>query len=473
MTNYSFAATSSAISGVRVVSTDRTDRQVSGGSVLADLVSPLLADAGRAFETPWPVDFTNLEDYTSAQILDMLITASPEIAKMRWDFLRMCNSGWNWRVTSENPLRERRAKTAVLEFFARLTENYGAVDIVWNQFFISAFTRGAFFVELVLDLDRRTPIDLVVIDPKVARFRRVVHPKRGKVWQVGYYNSGVWVALDYPTIRFVPIDATPDSPLGGSLITPALFPAAFLLQMLSDIRRVVGQQGYPRIDLVIKLENLLAAMPREYEGDVAKIAEWVEAAIAEVQTVYESLSPDDAYIHTDVVEVHSSGSAFNAQGLGVFDEIIGVVERMMTRGGKTMPLLMGTNDSSTEGSSNRQWEIFLAGIRSVQNLAESVIAYFLELMLRAQGLQATVTINFDELRASEQLRLAQAMQMETVVWKMWYDYGWASQDEAARAMVGHDAVLPAPLSDSNPKLSPQPDLDDSPLPPREEGYDAS
>lgn len=431
---------------------------------LAGARARLTEDAGTGqglFESFWSVaarpdrevdwraldlDSRTLDRIGTADLVQMMADLSPEISGALWQFIRFCNPGWE--ATALKPGTETPDATGQAqldELLALMTRQHGAADVVWNMLFTTAFLRGAFFAELVLDERGRLPVDLVAIDPHAAEFRQRDDPVRGIVWQLGQRQDNKWVALDAKTIGYVPVDPAPgDAPYGRSLVTPAIFSALFLLSLLHDLRRVVAQQGYPRLDIEVQLDQLAQTIPDEIEGDEEKEAAWVRRALDEIAAVYGGLEPDDAYVHTDVVKVNRPVGTVDASSLGAVDSLIRAVERMATRGLKTIPLLMGSNEAVSETHANRQWEIHVAGIKALQHLAEQLIERLLTVALQAQGLRSVVRFRFAELRASEELRDAQtdAQKIENAMKK--YLAGWVSQDEASLEATGHAADLPQP-----------------------------
>lgn len=391
------------------------------------------------------LDSKTLDRISTSELLSLLADVSPEISRALWDFLRFCNPGWEVTVTrpgSEN--EDTRGKALLDDFIAELNDYHGSIDIVFGRLFFGAFMRGAFFGELILDETGRLPIDLATPDPSTARFKRIADEVRGSRWQLGQWQRGQWIPLEYPTIRYIPIDPAPGKPYGRPPVAPAVFTSLFLIGMLHDLRRVVQQQGYPRLDLGITLETLKNAMPMEVQSDPEKYREWVNATIDEVQTAYAKLEPDDAFIHTDAVVVNRPVGTVDSDSLGAIDGLIKGLERMVTRALKTMPLLMGSNEGVAESHANRQWEIHAAGIKSFQHLAETMLERFFTLALQVQGVQADVSFRFAELRASEMLRDAQTETMQIANERAKYQAGWTSQDEGALAITGHKADEPEP-----------------------------
>lgn len=412
------------------------------------------------FEDAWHVLHANralLESLPPARLLEVLTDLSPEVSRAYWDFHRMCNPGWEataQRVSAagkETP--HIRGQAATDAFLDKLDDLYGSVDVVFGRLFMSAFLRGAEFAELVLDEAGRMPVDLVTPDPITVRFRRVEDAQRGPVWQPGQWQDGQFVALDRPTVRYLPIDPFPDSPYGRPLAAPALFVSLFLLAMMHDIRRVVQQQGYPRLDISLDTEKLATILdaysddPTAYDAELSRI-------LQEVIDAYADLEPDDAYVHTDVETVNKPVGAVDASSLGAIEGLIAALERMVTRALKSMPIMMGLSESNTETQANRQWEIYAAGIQSIQHYTETVLERLLTLALEAQGIQAKVKFRFAQMRAAEALRDAQteAMQIANAAAKR--DQGWWTQDQASEEITGEPAAGPAPsaVAAANPDI---------------------
>lgn len=380
-----------------------------------------------------------------AQLLEILADLSPEVSRALWDFLRMCNPGYSYKVTRPgSDTEDARGKAATDAFVNALNDKYGTFDVVIGRLFTGAFMRGALCSELVLDQRGRMPLDLATPDPVSIRFRKRTDPMFGDQWQPGQWQDCDFVPLDIPTFRYVPIDPMMASPYGRPLAAPALFTSLFLLGMLHDLRRVIQQQGYPRIDLSVDVKQLLEAAPH-LAANPEQFNNFVADLVSEVESVYSELQPDDAYIHTSNVAVNRPVGAVDASSLGGIDAVITALERMAVRALKTMPLMMGITESVGDVQSNRQWEVFAAGIKSIQHYAETMLGRLFTLALEAQGIQATVTFTFAELRAAERLRDAQTEAMEIANAIAKRDQGWQTQDEASITITGTPAVADAPV----------------------------
>lgn len=410
------------------------------------------------YETNWQLINLQSKDFDQinpAFLLEAMLDLSPEISRAAWDFLRLMNPGYTLSVTRPGSDAEYvEAQAAIESFIDELSDLHGSFDIVLGRMHLSSFMRGALCAELVLDRRGRMPVDLATPDPNSIRFRKRIDTERGEVWQPGQWQENNFVPLDIPTFRYMPIDPLPASPYGRPMAAPALFTAIFLLGVMHDLRRVIQQQGYPRIDLAIDVQQILESAPH-LASDTAAFDAWVADLVQQVSTVYSALEPDDAYIHTSNVAVNRPVGAGGQSSLGGIDAIITALERMAARSLKTMPLMLGITDSVGDVQSNRQWEIFVAGIKSIQHYSETILDRLLTLALEAQGIQATVEFRFAEIRDAERLRDAQAEAMEIANEKEKRNQGWQTQDEASEAITGSPAVEDAPTM-----MQPQPAPED-------------
>jgi hypothetical protein len=402
------------------------------------------------------LDDDSLHRMNPIRLIQILADLSPDVSRALWDFLRLCNPGYCITVLNKKGgLPDPVGQQMLEDFLDQLTDTYGSVDVVIGRLFMSAFTRGAIMAELVLDLDARTMVDLVTPDPASVRFIRSEDEVRGVVWQLAQWqnrpdpemHAGVagYVPLDWPTIRYVPIDPFPGVPYGRAIAAPAMFSTLFLLGMLHDLRRVIAQQGYPRIDISLDMEKIKASMPEEILHAPKKYKAWINDTLKEVQTAYARLKPSSTFVHTDVLTVNKPVGTVDTSSLGAIDGLIQALERMSTRALKTMPFMMASTQTTTETLANREWEVQTAGIRSIQKLAQKMLERLFKLGLQAQGHAAYVSWEFDQLRATEAMSLAQTKAIEISneinMWAM----GVNDLDTLAQNLGGHDAVLAEPL----------------------------
>jgi hypothetical protein len=386
------------------------------------------------------LDSKTLDALAPEKLTRLLADLSPEVSAALYFFLRMCNPGYEIAVTYPNSERpHKRGETAVAALGKRMDEQHGSFNLTFTKLFFGQFIRGAAAAELIIGRNGRTAVDIATPDPISFRFKAIMDPERGKVYQLGQWINGEWRPLDRPTIRYIPVDPAPGQPpYGRPMVAPALFTSLFLLSLLHDIKRVVSQQGYNRLDIEILSEPLANSMPAHIKNDPEKVRAFITNVISEIQAIYSNLQPDDAYIHTDVVKLNKPVGTADSNSLGAIDSLIRGLERMAARALKTMPLLLGINEATTETHASFQWVLQAASVEAMQHDVENMMSSLLRLALEAQGIQAAVTLRFATL-SPQRLKDAQTEAVEIANELAKYQAGWTSQDEASMAVTGHEA----------------------------------
>jgi hypothetical protein len=415
-----------------------------GGPRLAYLSPPLDQQSTWRAQN---YDERAFDKLTTKQLIEALIELSPEASSALWTYLRLCNPGFEavcYRVGTDTPYPQ--AQRTHNQFLARVRERHGSLDAPLNRLFIGAWLRGAFFSELVMDENGQQAVDFATPDPATVRFRERTNAGSGLAWELGQLQDGRFVSLDRPTVRYIPIDPVPGSPWGRPLVSPAIFSSLFLLSLFHDIKRVVQQQGYPRIDISVDLDKLREMFEEADTPDDLTFKTFVDAVVEQVQTIYRQLQPDDAYIHANFITVDRPIGTVDSNSLGALDSLITATVRMCARAAKIMPLLIGITDGVSEANANRQWEIQAAGVKALQHPAESMLGHLSGLAMQAEGILCDVRWRFAELRASEALRDEQTKQLRFLNTAVALAMGWIDQTEAAQTAVGHKPFLAKPLA---------------------------
>jgi hypothetical protein len=432
------------------VTIDQPSDAFSKGLMAAAGLSPL--DERDTFRG-YGLDAALLDRISPTKLMELLANYSPDVSRALWDFQRFCNPGWEakaYKLGSESTIDKtaQEALTGPEGFLKNLHGPYSEINVVpanviIGALFLSCFLRGALFSELILDESGQLPLELATPDPATVKFERAEEPPRGRVWKAYQWQGGQKVYLDRPTISYIPIDPFPGSPYGRPLASPALFSTLFLLGLLHDLRRVVAQQGWPRLDIEISFDKLKEMMPDDLQNDPSAAKEWVDGIVEEIKSFYASLSPDAAYVHLDVAKLNQPLGTVDASSLKGIDGIVGMLERMNIKALKSNALLMVYPEGIGEANSNRLWETHSAGVKSIQHPCEDMLARQCGLALRARGLAARVEFKFSELRASEMQRdeITKGLKIQNAARAR--DEGFISQDEAAKDACGKEKAFAA------------------------------
>jgi DNA-binding CsgD family transcriptional regulator len=385
-------------------------------------------------EADWAMlelDRETLSKVSPRDLLKMMANVSPPFSRAIWDYMRLCDAGHDYKVYKKGTEETDPAATEAFgEIVGRLKERYGSLKAITTRLFMNGYLRGSMLAEIVLN-GKREVIDFVVPDAYTARFRLVKDSDLGEYWQLGQRQDGKFVPLEYPTIRYMAHDEWPGSPYGRSPAMPGLFPCLFLIGLMHDLRRVVAQQGYPRIDISIDLEKLAAAFPLTHRKGGDDWDKLIDDTMNSISSVYAALEPEDAFVHTFDSVVNRPVGSLDGNSIQASDTLIRALERMAVQALKTMPLMFGITDGVSEANANRQWEIQAAAVKSLQHMAETILGDLGQVGLEAAGFVCDVKWRFSELRASELQRDEQTVMIRSQNAAFMRDQAWMTEVEAA------------------------------------------
>jgi len=387
-------------------------------------------------------DSATLRAMSPADLIPLVLRVSPEMSRALYDFLRMANPGWTLRAFNVGTDEPNDQGQQFLNFAIKTLDNRPGktANTTFNSMLAGEFVRGALFCEMVLSpKDARTFVDIVTPDPFTVAFRVINDPDTGgQGFELVQGKGRDAIVLKEPTIKYISVDPLPGTPYGTSPLAPGLFPCLFILTMFQDARRVVAQQGWPRLNIAIDIAAMLETMPAQDQQDTEKVRLFVQEAINQVAAAYTDLQPDQAFVHTSTVKFEPPiGAIGDLEGVApLFD----VLERMAVRSLKSMPLLMGMPEGVSEANANRQWEVHVVSIRAMQNIAESALSSLFTLYLEANGIAAEARFKFDEMRAIEELREAQTHFQKLENAQASELAGYRTHDEASVYAVGKPAA---------------------------------
>jgi len=290
----------------------------------------------------------------------------------------------------------------------------------------------------VIDLAPTNPHTIhfkVDADGNLKTYQYQLKPKEGAT-----VIDNNYVELNTDRFWYIPLDPAIGDPYGRGPATAAIADVFFNLKVMFDLRKVIHSQGWPRLDVTVMSDTLRANAPESIKMDEDKLNEFINKQLKEIEATYNSVKPDDTYIHLDAIQVGSANPA--SQGGRLFDPtaLLRCIERRVIRALKQLPIFMGSNEGTTETHGTVQFEIYAEGINSIQQMSENLMERFLEFYLRMEGVQARVEFEFVKVQTTDKKAEAdaEAIEIQNAITKR--DEGWISQDEASIEITGSEAL---------------------------------
>ena len=390
------------------------------------------------------LDDRKLRNYDIFELIDVLSDAHPDLSYAIWNFIRLGNSGYTFSVKklSSNKNYPQGMKE-IEDFINKLklpnSRNFSRsydLDKIIDQFILSAITRGAIACELVLTPDKKDVAYIVPVDPATIEFRY----ENGRY--IPYQDNGK-IKLDIPTFIYEGIDERIDDPYGRSPLTSVLNIILFQMQVLNDIKAVVHNQGYPRLDIVVLEETLLKRMPVNIRNDEAKKEKWLRDRLNEIIAMYNTLNPDDVFVHYDSVKIGQAGGGGGA--LIDPEKLMHTIDNLIQSGLKTLSTILGRRSTgNTESFAKIEIKLYLAGLAGIQRYVASVLNKAFTLYLNIKGKQGIVDFKFNPIEIRSSLEQQQFIATKINNIAVMYDRGWISQEEASLMATGHLPDQPEP-----------------------------
>ncbi len=325
------------------------------------------------------------------------------------------------------------------------SEYGGGMDALIDVVNITLISQGAIGGELELSADLTAVVDFHPVDPaRVVMKReegtgRLMRGVQGQPGKDGADREG-FLELSPRQFRYVPLHPWVDDPYGRSLFLAALTAIFFKVQLLTDLEAVVHNQGYPRLDVKVLQEAVYTNAPQSIKapGHEAELAQYAADVLASIQEAYNSLNPDDTFIHFDNVEVGYTGP----QGGGAinFDVLRSILDTQIIAGLKQLPSFLGRNEGSSTTHATVQYRVFVYLIEALQRRTKRLIEWAQTTTLQVAGFQAVARVTFEEPPTSERLTDAQALEAETRAHETAVRNGWEDDDQAATELFGHKAT---------------------------------
>lgn len=418
---------------------DVSKRKNVGGSLTGGRETEPLWKRGIYSNTDIPVRRAPHRETNILDTLKLLRDINPDASSAVWTFLRLANQGHEVEVyRPDGSIDEVMQEYINNELAPRIGKMYqGGTDQLINVLNLTGFTEGAQALEVELTERLDDIVDFHVLSPSKLSF--MPDKDTNDLHLCEKQTDGTFKMLNENQVFYVPLDPDVDDPYGRSPMLPAIQSIIFQAQVLNDLKAVAHHQGHARLDISVATDAIISNIPPDIamSGEDA-VTKFVDDYMAGVQTAFDKLEPDDDLYHDASITVGmvggTNGKSMDAQAL------IGIINQQVVSSLKTLPIMLGRNETTTETHGSIQWEIYVDGIRSIQNMSKRILERAYNLALQIKGSQSKAVVTFNEVRSKDRLAEAQAEQAElnNLITKV--NQGWIDNDEASNEAVGHSAV---------------------------------
>lgn len=372
-----------------------------------------------------------------ASAVEYLKKVNPDVSMAVWNFVRLANQGNEMQFYSlDKKSRLGEIENTWRDFAARINEiSNSGLDGLIDQFHYSSFLLGAMGVEVEVTPDRNDIYDVYPVKPQTIEWELLEINGRKK-WVPYQWNITEKVYLDKQHANFFWVPADPDigDPRGTLNMSPVLQAIDFQMQILQDLQAVLHHQGYPKNDISIALEQMMAICPPHIKNDSVKLNEWLDSQYNNIVKMLENMPPDGDYVHFDDMKVNMNQGANASRSLDV-RAVSELVDIQTLSGTKQMAIFMNRNQGVTESWGTVQFRIFCSGIASCQRGSKRLVEEIARLWLRVNGIQAIPIFKHNILDWNSEEQRMNVKLLEQQFHAIAQGLGWISSDQAAQEVM--------------------------------------
>lgn len=311
--------------------------------------------------------------------------------------------------------------------------------------------RGSSGAELVLD-KTYTPTELRLVDTATLEWSQtapgIYAPKQKPT------GSNVVLDLNIPTFFAANYHQNPTDVYTYSPFVAAINTIAARTEVINDLYRIMKQVGFPRIDIEVLEEVLLANAPPALRTDLAKQREFVDAEVAKIRAAMSNVAADQTLVHSNIVSAKILNDKNPSAGMQI-QGVIDVLDSQNQAALKVMPTVVGKSDNATTASTEAR--LFAMSADALNEAVANLLSDMLTFGMRLGGFAGRVLVTFRPVEMRPVLELEPQLTMRSSRLRTELSLGTITDIEYHMQLFGRPPPAGAPQLSGTNFLTPQAD----------------
>lgn len=296
-------------------------------------------------------------------------------------------------------------------------------DSLLEQCLLETVLTGTLVNELVLN-KTRFPEKITVIPFETIEWKN----GKGKKFPRQNKSVGDPVDLDIATVFVTEMHRQANRAYTDSMLSAGVGATYQFAEFLQEMRRAVRRQGHGRLNLIIKMAEVLEALPEEIKADPKVLQATLDDIKTRITNEISAINPEDALVMYDTVDaklIHAAGEKSD------YVPLINTMSGQLATSLKSSPSVLGLRVNGSQSLSNTESLIFLKAAKAVRRPTETNISRILTLAARLYGADVYVKFRFDpiDLRPEMELEAFKTMRQARILEQL--SEGFLSDEEAA------------------------------------------
>lgn len=247
--------------------------------------------------------------------------------------------------------------------------------------------------------------------------------------------GGEEIDLDTPTFIYVSLDQDLKDAYASSLLEPAIKATIFAEDFIQDLQRVAKRAVHPRLFVKLMEEEIRKGMPPEALHDGQKQAEYLNNLISTVEARINGLSPEDALVFYDSIDV----DYLNNGNISIGDEwkrLEEIINARIASGAKTLPAILGHGVGSQNVASTETMLFVKYATGAIKAKLDEFYSRMFTLAVRLFGLDVVVEFKYSDIDMRPEAELEAFRQTKQSRVLELLSLGFYTDEEAGLLLTG-------------------------------------
>ena len=271
----------------------------------------------------------------------------------------------------------------------------------------STLLRGVLGFELVYN-KQLEPSQLRLVDMATVEWEEAKPGEYKPQQEVDGANDPV--SLDLPTFFTEKFHQNPNDVYAYSTFVSAINTIAARQQVINDLYRIMQLTGFPRLDIEVLEDVLMANAPPALRKDPKKRQQFVDQQLTAIRGQFSTIRPDQAFVHTTAVKAGMINDKNPGAGLKI-EQIIETLDAQNQAALKTMPAVIGK--ASNGDTASTEARLFAMSCDSLNKTLAAALSRAFTLAARIAGFQGRIDVHFTPIELRPTLELEPHLTMKS------------------------------------------------------------
>jgi len=307
-----------------------------------------------------------------------------------------------------------------------------------------ALLRGMIGVELVLD-KTYVPSELRIVDTSTLEWNETKSGVFAPTQKPAGSNDTI--DLNIATFFTSTFHQNPTSIYTFSPFVAAINTIAARQDIINELYRIMQVVGYPRLDIEVLEEVLLANVPPAFKNDPNKSREFVEAELGRIRGVVGNMSARDVFVHSNAIKSSIINDKNPGAGMQI-ERVIDVLDNQNQAALKVMPAVIGKGTAGAVASTEAR--LFALSCDALNKVVASILSQSLTLAARLAGFDGQVKAEYQPVELRPVMELEPQLTMKSSRLRQELSLGTITDAEYHMQVFGRPQPAGAPeLSGTN------------------------